>query len=84
MRNGTDKKKKLAPILCAAVAIAIFLVYLLFYCTALGSVLTEGPAILVLVLAVLVLAALIVGVVLALRQRLQEIEGGEEEDAKKY
>ena len=31
-----------------------------------------------------VIVAAIVGVVAALRQRLQEIEGGEEEDAKQY
>ena len=31
-----------------------------------------------------VIIAAIVGIVAALRQRLQEIEGGEEEDAKQY
>ena len=32
----------------------------------------------------LMIVAMIVGVLMALRQRLREIRGGEEEDAKKY
>jgi len=32
----------------------------------------------------LIIVAVIIGVIFALRQRLKEIEGGEEEDAKQY
>ena len=43
-----------------------------------------GVAIGILVLYAGFILAVIVGVLLALRQRLREIERGEEEDAKKY
>lgn len=42
-----------------------------------------GPVV-ILILYALVLLAVIVGVVIALIQRLREIERGEEEDARKY
>lgn len=42
------------------------------------------PAVGVVVLYVVVSAAVIVGVLAALRQRLREIKGGEEDEARKY
>ena len=83
MRNITKKKK--APILCAAViigALAIFLATILF--PLIGVAYGELFAVGFLLIYGFVILAVIVGVILALRQRLKEIEGGEEEDAKKY
>lgn len=85
MRNGTKKSKKKAPIICAAVMIAflgIFLATILFPLIgeAMGGVLAVG----FLLIYGGVIVAAIIGIIAALRQRLREIEGGEEEDAKKY
>lgn len=80
----TTKRKK-APILCAAIIIGVLAIFLA--CIAfplLGSAFGEWMAMGILLLYGGVIVAVIVGVVLALRQRLREIEGGEEEDAKKY
>ena len=85
MQNGTKKKKMVAPIICAAVVIALLLIYLLiFLFPVLGAEIGDGLAIAVLIICALSLIAVIGGVILALRQRLKEIEGGEEEDAKQY
>ena len=81
MQNDIKKSKKKAPIICAAVVIAflgIFLATILF--PLIGEVMAVG---FLLIYGGEIIAA-IVGVVAALRQRLQEIEGGEEEDAKQY
>lgn len=83
MRKNTDKKK--APIICAVAVIALMLCYLAVVLYGI-IVDAEGQALAIgfLVIYGAVILAVIVGVVLALRQRLREIEGGEEEDAKKY
>lgn len=86
MRETTEKKrKKTAPILCAAVitVLAAFYLAVVVY-PLLGASCGEVVAVGILILYGLVLVAVIVGVLLALRQRLKEIEGGEEEDAKQY
>jgi len=84
MRRGSDNKKK-APIICAAVVIGLMLVYLaVIMYGIIGEAEGEVFAIGFLLIYGAVIVAAIVGVVLALRQRLKEIEGGEEEDAKKY
>ena len=44
----------------------------------------DGAAAVILLLYALVILAVIVGVVVALRQRLREIDGGEEDEARKY
>ena len=80
----TTKKKK-APILCAAIiiaALAIFLACIVF--PLLSGALGQWIAVGILLLYGGLIVAVIVGVVMALRQRLREIDGGEEEDAKKY
>ena len=85
MQNDIKKSKKKAPIICAAVVIAflgIFLATILF--PLIGEVMGEALAVGYLLIYGGVIVAAIVGVVAALRQRLQEIEGGEEEDAKQY
>ena len=85
MQNDIKKSKKKAPFICAAVVIAflgIFLATILF--PLIGEVMGEALAVGFLLIYGGVIIAAIVGVVAALRQRLQEIEGGEEEDAKQY
>lgn len=85
MQGDTKNRKKVAPIVCAGVVIALLLIYLMiFLFPVLGAEIGDGLAIAVLVICALSLLAVIGGVILALRQRLKEIEGGEEEDAKKY
>lgn len=83
MRNTTKKKR--TPIICTAVIIGvlgIFLATILF--PLLGAACGELIAVGILVVYGLLILAVIVGVLVALRQRLKEIEGGEEEDAKQY
>lgn len=85
MPKDTKRKQKAAAILCAAVALALLLIYLatmaypLLYAQ-MGDVL----ALIVTGVGVLTLLAVMAGVVLALIQRLREIDNGEEEDARKY
>jgi len=85
MQNDTKRSKKKAPIICAAVVIAflgIFLATILF--PLIGEVYGELLALGFLLIYGALIVAVIVGVIAALRQRLQEIEGGEEDDAKQY
>lgn len=85
MQSDIKKRKRVAPIVCAAVVIALLLVYLIvFLVPVLGAEVGDGLAIALLMICALSLLAVIGGVVLALRQRLREIEVGEEEDAKQY
>ena len=84
MQNSTDRKKR-APIICAVVIIgllAVFLATILF--PLVGASYGEWIALGFLAVYGLVIVAVIVGVLAALRQRLKEIESGEEEDARKY
>ena len=86
MQNATDRRrKKRAPILCAAVLVLLLGVFL-------GMVLlpllwmgrdTAGVVTILLVYA-LAVAAVMAGVLAALRQRLREIDKGEEDEAKQY
>lgn len=85
MQDTTKKSKKKAPVICAVVVIAvlgIFLATILF--PLLGESYGEWIAVGFLLIYALVIVAVIVGVAAALCQRLREIEGGEEEDAKRY
>ncbi len=85
MQGDTKNRKRIAPIICAGVVIALLLSYLtIFLYPVLGAEVGDGLAIAVLIICALSLLAVIGGIILALRQRLKEIEGGEEEDAKKY
>ena len=86
MQNATDRRqKKRAPILCAAVLVLLLGVFL-------GMVLlpllwmgrdTAGVVTILLIYA-LAVAAVMAGVLAALRQRLREIDKGEEDEAKQY
>ena len=83
MRNTTDKKR--GAIICAAVGIGFFVVILAIL---LFSLVAETCADWVVWMVVLLYGAIILAVILgiaaALRQRLRELEKGEEEDARKY
>ena len=90
MRDSSKRKRKwVAPLVCAAVVLAFLiallgLVLLPVVMPLLGIGTADGAAMAALGLYALVLLAVIVGVVVALVQRLREIQKGEEEDAKKY
>lgn len=85
MQNDIKKCKRKAAVISAFVMIG-----LLGICLAviLYSVIMPGSGEVSELGAALIcggwIAAVLVGVALALRQRLKEIEGGEEEDARKY
>ena len=83
--SQTKKDKKRASILSAVVIISILAVFVGFI---LFPLVSEMGGMLFAVASLLLYAggivAVIFGVIAALRQRLQEIEGGEEEEAKKY
>ena len=86
MRNGTNRKKAVAPILCAGTVLLILMVVLALMAYPFFAARMEERLVLMLVFGLygLLIVAMIVGVLMALRQRRQEIRGGEEEDAKKY
>ena len=83
MRSTIDKKR--APIICAAVIIAILAVILaaVIY-PMLGEACGVPAAMAIIAIYGLFVIAVIVGVIIALCQRLREIDSGEEEDAAKY
>lgn len=84
MMQDTTRKKR-AAILCAVVVIAILGIYLAaFLYPLLGASFGESVAVGILLVYGLLIAAVILGVLIALRQRLKELNSGEEEDAKKY
>ena len=79
------KDKKRASILSAVVIISILAVFVGFILVPLVSEMGGMLfAVAILLLYAGGIVAVIFGVIAALRQRLQEIEGGEEEEAKKY
>ncbi|MBQ8490480.1 MAG: MerR family transcriptional regulator [Pseudobutyrivibrio sp.] len=81
--NKTDiKKSKQGPIIAAAVSIVFFLAMIIFIClTAMSD--PDTPLGFIAIIVVL-FGAMIVGTVIALKQRLKEIEGGEIYEARKY
>lgn len=78
------KNTKRGAIICAAVVVGFFLLYLALMATAVADVPEDAIGVLVVVFVGLIVLAVVGGVLIALRQRLKEIDGGEEEDAKKY
>ena len=83
MQNVTKKKR--AAVIAASVVIALMTVYLVAIIIPLvRESMGESIAIGILVLYGAVILASIVGVMLALKQRLKEIESGEEDEAKRY
>ena len=87
MQNGTEKKRKgLAAAIAALVMVIFFGLILLGLLSALEETAVFGVplATAFLVIYALVVLAMILGVIAALRQRLRELKGGEEDEAKKY
>lgn len=85
MQNDIRRRKKKAPIIIASVTVVFLGILLIVILLPVMGLTPETlPLIGVALIYSTLIAAIIVGVLLALRQRLQEIEGGEEDDAKKY
>lgn len=87
MMPDTTKKnsKKNAPMLCAIIMIALLATFIgVIIFPLLGESYGNAAVIGFLVVYSLIIMAIIVGILVALHQRLKEIEGGEEEDAKQY
>jgi len=77
MPNTTKNKKVRAAVICALVFVGLF-------AACIAAVLCDWGPLWEKLLCVGLLAPFIVGVLLALRQRLKEIEGGEEDAASQY
>ncbi len=87
MQKSTDGRnhKKAAPIICALVVLiplALILAILVF--PLLRESMSDTMAAIFITIYVLCILAVMGGIVAALVQRLREIKGGEEEEAKKY
>lgn len=83
MRKTT--KKKIAPIVITVAVVLYMLPLVVLAAMAMVGVLQEGPAAVPFLLLYLLLGgAVIFGVIRALLQRLDEIDGGEEEEASRY
>ncbi len=85
MQKSIKKKKYIGSMVSAAVMIGIMGVILaILLVPLLMENLTETVAVLILGFYALMIIAIIVGILLALRQRIKEIEGGEEDAASQY
>lgn len=83
MRKTT--KKKIAPIAVTVLVVLYVVPLILAVLSALGPAGPEGFAAVPFLLAYVFLGgAVVVGVIIALHQRLDEIDGGEEEEASQY
>ena len=83
MRNTTDKKR--GAIACAALGIGFFAVILAVILVPLvGEAYGDVMVWIFLLVYGGIILAIILGIAAALRQRLQELESGEEDDAKQY
>lgn len=80
-KQDTKRKKMVGPIIAAAVFVVLFGVFLGMV---LWSASVEPVPLPFLIVMVLLFAAMIVGVLLALSQRIKEIQGGEEDEALHY
>ena len=78
------KNIKRGAIFSALAVVAFFALYLALLATAIPEAPSDVIGWVAVILAGGVFVAIIVGVLLALSQRLKEIDGGEEEDARKY
>lgn len=84
MRKNTRSSGRTAAIVAALGATAVVL---LFFGSVLWVMLEEGPipaAVGMMIVYAVLAAAIIISVLRAMVQRLREIKGGEEEDARKY
>ena len=78
------KNIKRGAIFSALAVVAFFALYLALLATAILEAPSDVIGWVAVILAGSVFVAIIVGVLLALSRRLKEIDGGEEEDARKY
>ena len=78
------KNIKRGAIFSALAVVAFFALYLALLATAILEAPSDVIGWVAVILAGSVFVAMIVGVLMALSQRLKEIDGGEEEDARKY
>ena len=78
------KNIKRGAIFSALAVVAFFALYLALLATAILEAPSDVVGWVAVILAGSVFVAIIVGVLMALSQRLKEIDGGEEEDARKY
>ena len=78
------KNIKRGAFFSALAVVAFFALYLALLATAILEAPSDVIGWVAVILAGSVFVAIIVGVLLALSQRLKEIDGGEEEDARKY
>ena len=78
------KNIKRGAIFSALAVVTFFALYLALLATAILEAPSDVIGWVAVILAGSVFVAIIVGVLLALSQRLKEIDGGEEEDARKY
>lgn len=84
MQKNTKSSGRTAAI---AAALGTTVVVLLFFGSVLWVMLEEGPvpaAVGIMIVYAALAVAIVVGVLRAMVQRLHEIQGGEEEDARKY
>lgn len=88
MQRSTDRnQKKVAPIVVTILVILYILPIVAVAILAMAGAIEMGSGampVLFILLYLVIGAAVIGGILLALRQRLREIDGGEEEDARKY
>ena len=85
MQKNTKKRKYIGAMVSAAVLVGVMGVLLAILIVPLVMEnLTETVAVLLLGFYAVVIVATIVGILLALRQRIKEIEGGEEDAASQY
>ena len=86
VRNVQKNKnrKKIAPWIAALVFIVLFGSYIGFLAFAWMQTRGVAAARIFIGIYIAVLAAMIVGIIVALRQRLKEIDGGEEDEALQY
>ena len=80
-KQDAKRKKMVGPIIAAAVFVVLFGVFL--WMVLWSNSVDPVPLPFVLVM-ILIFVAMIVGVLLALRQRIREIKGGEEDEALHY
>lgn len=78
------KNIKRGAIISALVVVVFFLAYLVLIATAVLEVPEDTIGLFAFLFTGAIFLTIIVGVLLSLRQRLKEIDTGEEEDAKKY
>lgn len=80
-----NTKKKFPAILSALIIVIMLLAFLLVFVIALKSEEPENAALwTIIVLYGIPIAAIMIGIIFALRQRIKEIDSGEEENAKQY